>query len=139
MTARRACERDRRARLMRGDRGALTLSYLIIMPVFLLALMLIVQASVWYLAREAALAAARQGADIARVHGARPGAGTSAALRFVRSAAPGYLLAPTASSAGSNRTTIVITVSGRAPTLFPGFPINISQSARVPVEQFTIP
>ena len=57
----------------RGDHGALTLSYVIIVPVFLAAVMVIVQTSLWYLARQAALAAARQGADAARVlNAARP-------------------------------------------------------------------
>jgi Flp pilus assembly protein TadG len=45
----------------RGDKGALTLTYVIIVPVFLVAVMVIVQTSLWYLARQAALAAARQG------------------------------------------------------------------------------
>jgi Flp pilus assembly protein TadG len=123
----------------RNDRGALTLSYVIIMPVFLLALMLIVQASVYYLAREAALAAARQGVDIARVHGSSTAAGRSAALRFIRSAAHGYLLSPSASPIGSNARTIVITVSGKVPAIFPGLGIGVKQSARAPVEQFTTP
>ncbi|HXP22071.1 MAG TPA: TadE/TadG family type IV pilus assembly protein [Streptosporangiaceae bacterium] len=136
-TCRAAARKDRP--ITRDDRGALTLSYVIIMPVFLLALMLIVQASVYYLAREAALAAARQGADIARVRGASTTAGTSAALRFVRSAASGYLLSPSASAQGSTARTVVITVSGRVPAIFPGLGIDLSQSARVPVEKFTIP
>ncbi len=131
MTVRRA--------LGRNDRGALSLSYLIIMPVFLLGLMLIVQASVWYLAKEAALAAARQGADVARVHGTPAGAGTTAALAFVHSAAPGFLLSPTASAAGSGPRTVVITVHATVPVIFPGFGLTVTQSARVPVEQFTIP
>ena len=49
----------RRRRHCRGDLGALTLSYVIIVPVFLAAVMVIVQTSLWYLARQAALAAAR--------------------------------------------------------------------------------
>ena len=73
------------------------------MPVFLAAVMVIVQTSLWYLARESALAAARQGADAARVLNAPLGAGPSAALAFARSAASGYLLGPAASTAGSSQ------------------------------------
>lgn len=123
----------------RGDRGALTLSYVIIVPVFLLAVMVIVQASLWYLGRQAALAAARQGADAARVVGAPNGAGPRAALAFARSAASGYLLGPSADSAGSSGTTVAITVRGQVPSLVPGVVINVSQVARAPVEQFTTP
>src|SRR6266571_6893235 len=114
----------------RGDRGALTLSYVIIVPVFLLAVMIIAQASLWYLARQAALAAARQGADAARVAGAPLGAGPRAAMAFARSSASGYLLGPSADSSGTSSTTVMITVRGRVPSLVPGVPIQVRQVAR---------
>jgi Flp pilus assembly protein TadG len=123
----------------RNDRGAFTLSYVIIVPVFMLSLMLIVQASVWYLAKEAALAAARQGANVARVRGAPAGAGVTAAMQFARSAASGYLISPAASSTGSNGRTITITVTGNVPVIFPGLRLPVKQSAQAPVEKFTIP
>ena len=122
-----------------ADRGALTLGYVIVVPVFLAGLMVIVQASLWYLARQAALAAARQGADAARVLDAPPGAGPSAALAFARSAASGYLLAPQASDADSSARQVRILVRGRVPALIPGVPITVSQSVRAPVERFTVP
>ena len=123
----------------RGDRGALTLSYVIIVPVFLLAVMVIVQASLWYLGRQAALAAARQGVDAARAEHAQLGAGTRAALTFARQSASGYLLAPAATTAGSSQATVEITVTGQVPSLVPGVVIKVSQVARAPVEQFTTP
>jgi hypothetical protein len=111
----------------------------IIVPVFLLSLMVIAQASMWFLARSAALAAARQGVDAARVQGAASGAGTTAALGFAHTSASGYLLSPAASAGGSGATTIVITVTGRVPSLVPGVPITVSQVAQAPVERFTTP
>jgi Flp pilus assembly protein TadG len=122
-----------------GDTGALTLSYMIVIPVFLAALMVIVQASLWYLARQAALAAARQGADAARVLHAPAGAGSRAALAFARSAGHGFLIEPKASAVGSTAVTVQITVTGRVPDLVPGLPISVSQVARAPVEKFTTP
>ena len=129
----------RRRKRDRGDAGALTLSYVIIVPVFLAAVMVIVQTSLWYLARQSALAAARQGADAARVLNAPLGAGPSAALAFARSAASGYLLGPAASTAGSSQFTVEVTVTGDAPSLVPGIVIRVTQAARAPVEQFTTP
>ena len=122
-----------------SERGALILSYMIIVPVFMAALMVIVQGSLWYLAREAALAAARQGADAARVLHAPPGAGPRAAVAFARSSASGFLLHPRASPNGSTATTVQITVTGRVPSLVPGLPIHVTQVAQAPVEQFTTP
>jgi Flp pilus assembly protein TadG len=121
------------------DAGALTLSYVIIVPVFLMAVMVIAQASLWFLARQAALAAARQGADAARVSGAPPGAGPSAALAFARSAGSGYLLRPSATGAGSTAGTVQITVSGRVPSIVPGLAVSVTEAAAAPVEKFAVP
>jgi Flp pilus assembly protein TadG len=126
-------------RVPRRDDGALVLTYVIIVPVFMLAVMVIIQGALWYLAREAALAAARQGVDAARVRGAEAGAGRAAALAFARNDASGYLLGPSASAQGSTATTIQITVTGHVPTFVPGLAINISQVVQAPVEQFVAP
>ena len=128
----------------RGDSqsGALILSYVIIVPVFLAALMVVVQGSLWYLAREAALAAARQGVDAARVRHAPTGAGPLAALAFAHSAASAYLLLPHATQsalAGDTAPTVQITVTGHVPVIVPGLPITVTQVAQAPVEQFTTP
>jgi Flp pilus assembly protein TadG len=124
----------------RSDGGALTLSYVIIVPVFLAGLMVIVQIAVWYLAREAVLSAARQGADAARVVGAPAGIGPRTAVAFIRSAAPGFLLSPVASQPPASAPhTVEITVSGRVPSLIPGLPITVRQTAQLPVERFTEP
>ena len=123
----------------RGDAGALILTYVIIVPVFMLAVMVIIQGALWYLAREAALAAARQGVDAARVRGAAADAGPQAALAFARNDASGYLLGPSATGRGSTATTIQIRVSGHVPTFVPGLGINISQVVQAPVEQFIAP
>jgi Flp pilus assembly protein TadG len=130
-------ERFRGIRGAQQERGALALSYVVIMPVFLAAILVIVQACVWYLARETAIAAARQGADVARTAHPPPGRGVPAAVAFARRAAPGFLLAPTASSAGSSAATVTIRVSGRVPSLVPGMVITVSEVVTAPVERFT--
>jgi len=123
----------------RPDAGALILTYVIVVPVFMLAVMVIIQGALWYLAREAALAAARQGVDAARVRGAPAGAGPQAALAFARNNASGYLLGPSATGSGSTGATIQIRVSGHVPTFVPGLAINISQVVQAPVERFVAP
>ena len=130
---------QRLRRLWRRDDGALILTYVIIVPVFMLAIMVIIQGALWYLAREAALAAARQGADAARVRGATAGAGPQAALAFARDNASGYLLGPSATGSGSTATTIQIRVSGHVPTFVPGLAINVSQVVQAPAEKFVAP
>lgn len=122
---------------LRAEHGALTLAYVIIVPVFLAATMVIVQASAWYLARETAIAAARQGADVARTAHPPPGQGIAAAIIFASQAAPGFLLRPSASAAGSSAQTVRITVSGWVPSLVPGIVIKVREVVTAPVERFT--
>jgi Flp pilus assembly protein TadG len=122
-----------------GERGALTLSYVIIVPVFLAALLFIAQFALWFLAREAALAAARQGTDAARQFSASRQAGPETAVAFARRHGSGFLLSPAASAAGSGQATVQITVTGKAPSLVPGLTVRVREVARAPVERFTTP
>jgi TadE-like protein len=119
-----------------ADDGALSLSYAVILPVALLFIMIVVQASFWFLAREAALAAARQGADAARALGSGPAAGRAAALDFARHSGSGYLLDPAASMSGSTASTVSVTVTGHVPTFVPGLVVDVSETAQAPVEEF---
>jgi Flp pilus assembly protein TadG len=123
-----------------ADRGALSLSYVVILPVVLLFIMIVIQGSFWFLAREAALAAARQGADAARALGGSPAAGSAAAMAFARESGRGYLFDAAVSTAvnkiGSTRATVSITVKGHVPTFVPGLVVDVSETAQAPVEEF---
>ena len=55
-----------RRKIREDDGGALILSYVAVLPFVFLFLMVVIQAAFWFLARDTALAAARQGADAAR-------------------------------------------------------------------------
>ena len=121
---------------LRDDSGALTLSYVAILPFVFVVVMMLIQASLWFLARNAALAAARQGTDAARAFDASRAAGPNAALAFARQAGQGYLADPQASDVGSTSTTICITVSGHVPSFVPNLVISVSETAEAPVEGF---
>lgn len=130
------CLARRAAGWGRADGGALTLSYVVVLPVIFLFLMSAIQASFWFLARDAALAAARQGADAARAVGASLGSGQSTALSFARQAGSGYLLDPAATVLHSNPATVVVTVSGRVPSFVPGLTMRVAETVQAPVEEF---
>jgi len=119
-----------------GDRGALLLGYVAVLPFVFLFLMVVIQAAFWFLARDAALAAARQGADAARALNASRSAGPAAALAFARAAGAGYLEDPRAIADGSSATTVSITVSGHVPSFVPGLVVNVSETAQAPAEVF---
>ena len=124
------------SRLHPGDRGALILSYVAVLPFVFLFLMVVIQAAFWFLARDAALAAARQGADAARALNASRSAGPAAALAFARAAGPGYLQDPRATANGSSGATVSITVTGHVPSFVPGLVVNVSETAQAPAEVF---
>ena len=124
------------SRPFNDDRGALILSYVAVLPFVFLFLMVIIQAAFWFLARDAALAAARQGADAARAFDAPRSAGPLAALAFARAAGTGYLQDPRATVIGSTSTTVSITVSGHVPSFVPGLVVNVSETAQAPAEEF---
>jgi hypothetical protein len=106
------------------------------MPFVLLFIMVLIQASFWFLARDAALAAARQGADAARAMDAPRAAGPAAALEFARQAGQGYLVDPVANATGSSGSTISITVSGDVPSFVPGLVAHVTETVQAPVEKF---
>ena len=125
-----------RRKIREDDGGALILSYVAVLPFVFLFLMVVIQAAFWFLARDTALAAARQGADAARALNAPRSAGPAAALAFVRAVGAGYLQDPRATASGSSGTTVSITVSGHVPSFVPGLVVNVSETAQAPAEEF---
>ncbi|HEY2078824.1 MAG TPA: pilus assembly protein [Streptosporangiaceae bacterium] len=123
-------------KLCRADRGALALSYVAVLPFVFLVIMVAIQTSLWFLARDAALAAARQGADAGRALDASRSAGPAAALAFARQAGQGYLENPVASAAGSTSSTVSITVIGQVPSFVPGLVVQVTETVQAPAEEF---
>jgi Flp pilus assembly protein TadG len=120
----------------RGDSGALTLSYVIVFPVVLFALMFIVQAALYYMAHNLALAAARQGADVARELNSTDGAGSAAALSLIHQDGSGMLATvhqPVVTRTGA---TVTVKVSGQAWSLLPGLPVRVDETVQEPIERF---
>jgi hypothetical protein len=131
LSRRRRTANDRVA----NDRGALTLSYVAVLPFVFLFIMVLIQASFWFLARDAALTAARQGADAARAMNAPLSAGSAAAMAFARQAGRGYLEDPVP-SVQTTGSTISVTVTGRVPSFVPGLVVHVSETVQAPVEKF---
>jgi Flp pilus assembly protein TadG len=119
----------------RGDTGALTLSYVIVFPAILFAILVIVQASLYYMAQNLALAAARQGADVAREYNSTNGAGATAAIALINDDGSGMLADEHAVATGT-ATTVQVTVTGRAWSVLPLLPVRVSETVQEPVERF---
>jgi hypothetical protein len=124
----------RRARRRRAERGSSVIAAAIAFTVILPLLSACFQAALWFAARDAALSAARQGADAAAQGGTLAG-GLAAACQYARTAGAGILRGP--ACAGSTGNTITITVTGTAPAIVPLFPARVTEQAQAPRERFT--
>lgn len=128
-----------RGRRWRDDRGDASIQMAIVFPFVLLATVAVVQASMWYYARQIALTAAREGVSAARAYKSSPAEGTAQA-RNVLGRTAGDSLRGYSVSASSDGQRVRIEVSGTALSMIPGVAgLQITQSASGPVERWTVP
>ncbi|WUU03055.1 pilus assembly protein [Streptomyces pseudovenezuelae] len=111
----------------------------IIFPFVLLATVAVIQASMWYYARQIALTAAREGLTAARAYESSPGKGAAQA-RDVLDRTAGDSLRGYSVSASSDGQRVRVEVSGTALSMIPGLSgLQVTQSASGPVERWTVP
>ncbi|WP_306192056.1 TadE family protein [Streptomyces sp. MK5] len=126
-------------RRWRDDRGDTSIQMAIIFPFVLFTTVAVIQASMWYYARQIALTAAREGLTTARAYQSSPADGAAKA-RSVLSRTAGDSLSGYSVSAGSDGQRVRIQVSGTALSMIPGVPgLQVTQSASGPVERWTVP
>jgi Flp pilus assembly protein TadG len=125
-----------RGRRFADDRGDASVQMAIVYPFVLLAALAVIQASMWYYARQIALTAAREGVSAARAYQAGPADGAARAHQVLSRTAGDSLRSPTV-TAGSNGERVRIEVSGSAPSMIPGIAgLTVTQSASGPVERW---
>ncbi|WP_432190012.1 TadE family protein [Streptomyces sp. Tue6028] len=121
------------------DRGDSAIQMAIVFPFVLLATIAVIQASMWYYARQIALTAAREGAAAARAYQAGPGDGAARA-RDVLARTAGDSLSGSSVSASSDGQRVRVEVSGVAMSMIPGVAgLHVTQSASGAVERWTVP
>nr|WP_031510916.1 hypothetical protein [Streptomyces megasporus] len=110
----------------------------IALPLVVLATLAVVQASLFYLGREIALTAAREGVAAGRTWQAGPEQGAQRARAVLDRTAGDLLRSPAVSTAGSTGTRVRISVTGTVVSVLPGVgDLHITQSASGPVERWT--
>ncbi|MFE1854926.1 TadE family protein [Streptomyces sp. NPDC059489] len=120
----------------RDDRGDTSIQMAIVFPFVLLATVAVVQASMWYYARQIALTAAREGLTMARTYQSSPADGESQARNVLERTA-GDSLRGYNVSVSSDGQRVRVQVTGTALSMIPGVPaLQVSQSASGPVERW---
>ncbi|WP_199839205.1 TadE family protein [Streptomyces sp. NRRL F-5122] len=123
----------------RDDRGDTSIQMAIVFPFVLLATVAVIQASMWYYARQIALTAAREGLTAARAYQSSPAAGASQARNVLERTA-GDSLRGYSVSVSSNGQQVRVQVSGTALSMIPGVPgLQVSQTASGPQERWVNP
>lgn len=126
-------------RRWRDDRGDTSIQMAVVFPFVLLATVAVIQASMWYYARQIALTAAREGVSAARAYQSSPADGAGQA-RSVLGRTAGDSLRSYSVLASSNGQRVRVEVSGTALSMIPGLPgLHVTQSASGPVERWTVP
>ncbi|MFF3489483.1 TadE/TadG family type IV pilus assembly protein [Streptomyces sp. NPDC002701] len=121
------------------DRGDTAIQMAIIYPFVLLATIAVIQASMWYYARQIALTAAREGITAARAYKSSPANGAAQA-RDVLGRVAGDSLRGYSVAATSNGQRVRVQVSGTAVSMIPGVSgLQVTQSASGAVERWTVP
>ncbi|MFE2736192.1 TadE family protein [Streptomyces sp. NPDC059349] len=126
-------------RRFQDDQGDTSIQMAIVFPFVLLLTVAVVQASMWYYARQIALTAAREGLSAARSYQASPADGAARAREVLDRTAGDSLMSSSVSTAGGGQR-ITVEVSGTAQSMLPGVPgLHITQSASGTVERWTKP
>jgi Flp pilus assembly protein TadG len=132
-----------RASLRGNDRGSSVVELAVLAPGFLMIIMLIVQFGLWFNARQAALAAAQAGAQVARENAAAtanwPALAEQASSSYYNTLNTSLLSSLKATASGSPANQVFVTVSGpMGYSVFNFFGIKwtITETAGGPVECF---
>lgn len=118
------------------DRGAGTLELVVVFPVVLVLIIAIIQAALFFHARNVALAAAQEGVRAATSYGAAPSRAVRAAQDFLDGAGQGALQSRRITRSISGQS-VTLTVAGQAPAVLPGIRWGVAQTASGPIERFT--
>lgn len=118
-----------------SERGSASTEAVLLTPVLLFLVMLVVQFGLWYHAQHVVQAAAREGVRAARMDASSASAGRSRAVSFLATAGPTIVRQPVV-SATRDAEVAVVSVSGHAVNVVPGFSLPVSSTATSPVERF---
>jgi Flp pilus assembly protein TadG len=105
------------------------------MPALLLAMMTIIQFGLWQHAQHVALAAAQEGARIARTYDGNVAAAQARTHAYLDRLGP-IILSGRSVSVSRTAAEATVTVTGKAVSVFPLFGLRVDEHAAGPVERF---
>lgn len=123
------------SRRCHDDRGSATTELVIATPALLLLILVSVHLGLWFHAGNLVEAAAEEGARGARVQGATDDDGRARATQMLDELGSSVVTDRTISVSRS-ATTVTVSITGHAPAVIPGLVLDVSATARSPIEVF---
>lgn len=125
----------RRAGGRPDERGSAAVEAAIAFPIVLALAFTVVQGTLWFTARSVALGAAQEGARAASAE--QPADGAQRAADFVNALPMAGLIDGLQTGQSNTPETVTVTVTAEVPSVIPGVPFEVTQSATAPIERFT--
>ena len=135
----------RRRRDADRESGVSAIEFAFLTPILFFLIFATIQFAMFFFARHAAIAAAQEGARVARAEAANDPAAwrtdaTDKASAWITRLAPSLLSNPDPQAFenghGTPGWTVGVTVTANVPSLFPWMNLTVSETSRGPVEQF---
>ena len=131
-----------RRRVRRGEDGSSAVELVLLTPLLMFVVFLVVQAALYMHARHVVLAAAQQGARLARAQAPSD----QTAVEKARAGTYSYLHQLGADIVGTPTVTVTriggtatVRVSAHAVSILPGLSLHVAETSSGPVEQFQAP
>lgn len=121
-----------------GERGSSAIELVLLTPVLMVCVLVVVQFALWQHARHVLLAAAQEGARVARSEGATAQDGRQRAYDYIRQIGPDLVTTP-AVDVERDLDTVLVRIQGRAVSIVPGLPLRVTATSTGPVERFRSP
>lgn len=130
--------RANRPRLPSSERGSSAIELVLLTPVLMVCVLLVVQFALWQHARHVLLAAAQEGARVARAQGGTAEDGRARAYDYIRQLGPNLVSSPVI-DVDRGPDTVSVRITGRAVNIVPGLPLRVTATSTGAVERFRAP
>jgi Flp pilus assembly protein TadG len=136
----------RRRRDADRESGVSAIEFVLLTPILFFLIFATVQFALYFFARHVAIAAAQEGARVARAEAANPAENWSADAKsksnaWINQLAPSLLggsrvVTSMTGTRGTDGWTVSVKVTATVPSLIPGATLRVSETSTGPVEQF---
>ena len=121
-----------------AERGSAAVELVLLTPLLMVCVLVVIQFALWQHARHVLLAAAQEGARVARAQGGTAEDGRLRAQDYIGQIGPDLVTAPTI-EVDRSPDLVTVRIRGQAVNIVPGVPLRVTATSAGPVERFRAP